>query len=77
MLRRVQYKDINTAVEMFDLDSYPFCFDLKGAYHHASINWSNEIFSFFSITEREVTKYFAFCVLPFGIATVGHSCQRS
>ena len=69
---KYKYEDINTALEMFDLGSYLFSYDLKGAYHHISIKSEHTQYLGFSITIDKVTRYFVFCVLPFGIATAGH-----
>lgn len=69
---KFKYEDIQTAMEMFDLQSYLFCFDLKSAYHHISVKSSHFTYLGFSVTENGLTKYYVYCVLPFGIATAGH-----
>ena len=72
---KYKYEDINTALEMLDLGSYVFSYDLEGAlfsydlegsYHHISIKSEHTQNLGFSITIDKVTRYFVFCVLPFG-----------
>ena len=36
-LFRVKFEDIKVALEMFDLNSFIYTFDLKSAYHHIDI----------------------------------------
>ena len=57
---------------MFDLGSYLFSYDFKGAYHHISLKSEHTHYLGFSITFDKVTGYFVLCVLPFGIATTGY-----
>ena len=50
---------------------YLFTYDLKGAYHHIGIQDNSRCFLGFAWTEGQVTKYYIFNCLPFGIATSG------
>ena len=71
-LFRVKFEDIKVALEMFDLNSFIYTFDLKSAYHHIDIFAEHRTFLGFSVKERGTDKYFVYNSLPFGIASAGH-----
>ena len=48
---------------------YLFKFDLRNGYHHIDIFHSHQTYLGFSCDITEVTKYFVFTVLPFGLSS--------
>ena len=46
-----------------------FTFDLKSGYHHVDIHKEHWKYLGFAWVEGPNTKYYVFCVLPFGLAT--------
>lgn len=66
---KLKYEDIHTALKMFDLNPYLFCFDLKSAYHHNSIKSDQITYLGIFVIDIGRTKYYVYCLLPFGIAT--------
>lgn len=63
---KFKYEDIHTAKVMFDVGSFLFSFDLKGAYHHIEILPEHRKYLGFSVSDGIITKYyvfFAFCRL--------------
>lgn len=69
---KFKYEDVHTAKVMFDVGSFLFSFDLKGAYHHIEILPEYRKYLGFSVSDGSITKYYVFCVLPFGLATAGY-----
>ena len=66
-LTKFKYEDLRTVVNIFEGNEYFFTFDLKSGYHHVPIN--NEFYKFlgFAWEFEDVTRYFVFVVLPFGL----------
>ena len=54
---------------MFQKGDYMFTFDLKSAYHHVDIYREHCEYLGFAWGQGPTTKYYVFCVLPFGLAT--------
>lgn len=57
---------------MFDFSSFVFTFDLKGANHHIDSSPSHRTYLGFSVEKDNISRYFVFNSLPFGINTSGH-----
>ena len=71
-LFKTKFEDIHVAESMFDLDSYIYTFDLKGAYHHVDIFPEHTKFLGFSWEKDGIVRYYVYNSLPFGISTAGH-----
>lgn len=66
---KFKYEDIRTARDIFALGDWFFKFDYKSGYHHVDILPNHQKFLGFSWTLAGVKKWFAFTVLPFGLAS--------
>ena len=74
---RFKYEDIKIAEAMFERGSYLFTYDLRGAYHHIPIHINSRAYLGFAWQDGEVTRYYVFNVLAFGIATAGHIFSKT
>ena len=66
---KFKYEDISTARDIFALGDWFFKFDYKSGYHHVDILSNHQKFLGFSWTLAGERKWFAFTVLPFGLAS--------
>uniref|UniRef100_A0A7M5UXS3 Reverse transcriptase domain-containing protein n=1 Tax=Clytia hemisphaerica TaxID=252671 RepID=A0A7M5UXS3_9CNID len=64
---KFKYEDLKTAAEVFEKEDFLITFDLTSGYHHVPINEDFQSFLGFAWSFKGVTKYFVFCVLPFGL----------
>ena len=63
-------EDIKTIVSLTKKDYFLFNFDLKSAYHHVEICPDHRQYLCFAWEfSPQVTRYFQFCVLPFGLSS--------
>ena len=69
---RFKYEDSATARELFDGYDFLFGYDLKSAYHHIQIFSQCRQYLGFSWKTNNLTKFYVFNVLPFGISTAGY-----
>ena len=67
----VKYEDWKIAMSYFSPDSYMFTFDLKSGYHHIEIYPEHQTYLGFAweFGNSNITKYYKFTVLPFGLST--------
>ena len=70
--QRVKYEDFRTFRHYLKKEAFMFSFDLKSGYHHIEIFDEHWQYLGFSWTERGVTRFYVFLVLPFGLATAGY-----
>ena len=68
---KFKYEDVSVVRQLFKTGDFTFVFDLKSAYHHISLFPSHMTYCGFSWTEKGMTKYYMFCVLPFGLSVSG------
>ena len=66
---KFKYEDIRLVMLMFQKEDYMFTFDLKSGYHHIDIHKEHWKYLGFAWGEGPNTKYYVFCVLPFGLTT--------
>ena len=74
---KFKYEDIKTAENMFEKGAFLFTFDLRGAYHHISIQEKSRAYLGFAWHDGKSTRYYVFNVLAFGIATAGHIFSKT
>lgn len=55
-----------------EVDDFLFTFDLESVHCHLMILESHRTYLGFQLAPKEVTRYFVFSVLPFGISTAGY-----
>ncbi len=68
--QKFKCEDIKSIIQLFDKGFYMFKFDLKSAYHHIEINEEHRKFlSFAWDFGGSGSRYFQFCVLPFGLSS--------
>ena len=68
----MKYEDFTTFREYLTEGSFMFSFDLKSGYHHIEIFEEHCQFLGFSWTEKGVTRFYVFLVLPFGLSSAGY-----
>ena len=67
--QKFKCEDIRTIVSLTEKDFFLFNFDLKSAYHHVEICPDQRQYLCFAWEfSPQVTRYFQFCVLPFGFS---------
>ena len=67
---KFRYENLSTLSEMLNKGDYFTTFDLTSGYHHIEIHPEHRKFLGFEWTfEDGSTRYFQFCVLPFGLAS--------
>ena len=68
--QKFKCEDVKTAMQLLDKDFFMFKFDLKSAYHHIEIFEEHRTYLTFAWNfGQSKTRYFRFCVLPFGLST--------
>ena len=68
--QKFKCEDVKTAMQLLDKDFFMFKFDLKSAYHHIEIFEEHRTYLAFAWNfGQSKTRYFRFCVLPFGLST--------
>lgn len=65
---KVKFEDIRVALDLFNMNSYIFTYDLKSAYHHIDIFEGHRYFLGFSWIHKGCRKFYVFNSFPFGIA---------
>ena len=65
------FEDQSVAKQLFSKGDFLFEFDIRGAYHHIMIYPAHRTFLGFSWQYENLTRYFVFNVLAFGISTAG------
>ena len=68
----MKYEEFTTFREYLTEGSFMFSFDLKSGYHHIEIFQEHCQFLSFSWTEKGVTRFYVFLILPFGLASAGY-----
>ena len=72
ILQKCKIEGAETLMKYLPGASYLFGFDFKAGYHHIRINPTQWKLLGFSYTDHtECTRYFHFCVLPFGLSSAG------
>ena len=66
---KFKYEDLWVAMLMFEEGDFLFKFDLKLGYHHLDIFEEHQQYLGFAWEFEGKSQYFAFTVLPFGLAT--------
>ena len=66
---KFRYEDIRTIRDLFQKGDYFFKLDIKSGYHHINILEADHKYLAFSWEIDGVTRYFAFTVLAFGLAS--------
>ena len=67
---KFRYKNLNTFSKMLNKGDYFMTFNLTSGYHHIEIHPEHHKFLGFEWTfKNSPTRYFQFCVLPFGLAS--------
>ena len=66
---KFKYEDIRCARDLFDKGDYFLKFDIKSGYHHINILEAHQKYLAFGWDFECSTKYFAFTVLVFGLAS--------
>jgi len=67
---KFRYEDLRTFSEMYNEGDYFFTFDLTSGYHHIEINPEHcKYLGFYWTFKDGTTRYFQFCVLPFGLTS--------
>ena len=71
---KFKYEDAVEASHMFEKGDLLFTYDLRSAYHHLEIFEDHKTYLGFSWfhEQDDVTRYYVFNVLPFGISTAGY-----
>ena len=68
--QKFKCEDLGVATQLFDRNYYLFKFDLKSGYHHIEIFPDHRKFLAFEWDfGNGVSRYFQFCVLPFGLSS--------
>ena len=68
---KFKYEDVSFVRQLLKKGDFAFVFDLKSAYHHVTLCQSHMTYCGFSWTENGKTKYYMFCVIPFGLSVSG------
>ena len=67
---KFRYENFSVLSGMLNKDDYFTTFDLKSGCHHIEIHPENRNFLGFELTFKDgSTRYFRFCLLPFGLAS--------
>ena len=66
---KFKYEDLRVAMQFFERGDYLFTFDLKSGYHHVDIVEEHWKYLGFQWNIEGTSRYFVFCVLPFGLST--------
>ena len=66
---KFKYEDLRTAMLLFQKGDFLITFDLKSGYHHIDIHKQHWMYLGFSWALDHEPEFYAFCVLPFGLAT--------
>ena len=69
---KFKYEDATVARQLFDRGTHLFSWDLRSAYHHISVFSAHRQYLGFQLKEGQVSKYYVFCALPFGLSTSGY-----
>lgn len=71
---KFKYKDVSVARQLFQKGTHLFSWDLRSAYHHISVFPPHRDYLGFRLEEKQgqVTRYYVFCSLPFGLSTSGY-----
>ena len=71
MKDKTKYEDWKVALTYFQKSAYMIAFDLKSGYHHVDIHQDSQKFLTFAwkCPQTGLLKFYAFTVLPFGLAT--------
>ena len=70
----IKFDDIKTAMQFIEQGSYCFKFDIHSAYHHVDIFVPHTEYLGFSWTVDNVTTFYKFNVLPFGLSSACYIC---
>ena len=73
---KFKYEDLRVAVLMFEEGDFLFKFDLKSGYHHLDIFEEHQQYLGFAWEFEGKIQYFAFTVLPFGLATACYAFTK-
>ena len=69
---KFKYEDVSVARQLFEKGTYLFAWDLRSAYHHISVWGPHRAYLGCCVEEDQVTQYYVFCALPFGLSTSGY-----
>ena len=71
---KYKYEDASVARHLFDKGTNLFCYDLRSAYHHICVFPPHRQYLGFRLEGKQgqITKYYVFCALPFGLSTSGY-----
>ena len=71
---KFKYKDVSVARQLFQKGTHLFSWDLRSAYHHINVFPPHRDYLGFPLEEKkgQVTRYYVFCSLPFGLSTSGY-----
>jgi len=69
-------EDLRIAMLMFKKEDYLIKFDLKSGYHHLDIFEAHQTYLGFSWPVGQVSRYYVFKVLPFGLATACYAFTK-
>lgn len=73
---KFKYEDLRVATLMVEKEDFLFKFDLKSSYHHVDIFEDHQKYLGFAWELQGCTQYFAFKVLPFGLATACYAFTK-
>ncbi len=66
--KKVKFEDLQTAKKFFSQNGWMFSFDMKSGYHHVPIALEHQKYLGFSWDFGQGSRFFVFCVLPFGLS---------
>jgi hypothetical protein len=71
--QKFKCEDVKTILQLLNKDYFLFNFNLKSAYHHVeflkNIGITYKYLTFAWDFDMSVTRYFQFCVIPFGLSS--------
>ena len=73
---KFKYEDLRVATLMVEKEDFLFKFDLKSSYHHVDIFEDHQKYLGFARELQGRTQYFAFKVLPLGLATACYAFTK-
>jgi hypothetical protein len=73
---KCKYEGTDILLTYLEKNDFLISFDLKSGYHHIDICERNRTFLGFSVSIKNIKKYFVYTVLPFGLSTAGSVFTR-
>ena len=64
--------NLNMKIQRWQGGTHLFSWDLRSAYHHISVFSAHRQYLGFQLIEEQLSKYYVFCALPFGLSTSGY-----